>query len=56
MSRSDVQVAFADDRVNIAVLLLPHMSNFTDFNLLTHEADVALRYVATPAGQQELMK
>ncbi|HAP41752.1 MAG TPA: cobyric acid synthase [Nitrospira sp.] len=43
------QVAFADDRVNIAVLLLPHMSNFTDFNLLTHEADVALRYVATPA-------
>ncbi len=43
------QVAFADDRVNIAVLLLPHMSNFTDFNLLTHETDVALRYVATPA-------
>lgn len=43
------QVAFADDRVNIAVLLLPHMSNFTDFNMLTQEADVALRYVATPA-------
>ncbi|MBA5873149.1 MAG: cobyric acid synthase [Nitrospira sp. CR1.2] len=43
------QAAFADDRVNIAVLLLPHMSNFTDFNLLIQEADVALRYVATPA-------
>lgn len=43
------QVAFSDDRVNIAVLLLPHMSNFTDFNMLIHEADVALRYVATPA-------
>lgn len=43
------QVAFAEDRINIAVLLLPHMSNFTDFNMLSQEADVALRYVATPA-------
>lgn len=42
------QVAFAKERVNIAVLLLPHMSNFTDFNMLAQEADVALRYVATP--------
>jgi len=42
------QVAFAADRINIAVLLVPHMSNFTDFNALADEADVALRYVATP--------
>lgn len=42
------QVLFAADRVNIAVLLLPHMSNFTDFNMLIEEQDVALRYVATP--------
>lgn len=43
------QVAFAEDRVNIAVVLLPHLSNFTDFNMLAQEADVALRYVASPA-------
>lgn len=42
------QVPFTADRVNIAVLLLPHMSNFTDFNALTEEKDVVLRYVATP--------
>ena len=38
---------FTADRVNIAVLLVPHMSNFTDFNALAEEADVSLRYVAT---------
>lgn len=41
------QVAFTADCVNIAVLLVPHMSNFTDFNALSQETDVALRYVAT---------
>lgn len=39
---------FAEDRVNVAVLLLPHMSNFTDFNTLAKEPDVALRYAARP--------
>lgn len=42
------RVLFASDSVNIAVLLLPHMSNFTDFNALTEESDVRLRYVADP--------
>lgn len=37
---------FAADTVNIAVVLLPHMSNFTDFNQLGAESDVALRYVS----------
>jgi len=36
---------FLSTTVNIAVLLLPHMSNFTDFNQLIAESDVALRYV-----------
>jgi len=31
--------------VNIAVLYLPHISNFTDFDPLEHEPDVKLRYV-----------
>ena len=39
---------FEADRVNIAIVLLPHMSNFTDFNQLGSESDVALRYVASP--------
>lgn len=41
------QVPFGADRVNIAVVLLPRMSNFTDFNQLAEE-DVALRYAAHP--------
>lgn len=40
---------FASDRVNIAVILLPHMSNFTDFNILSAEEDVVLKYASTPA-------
>jgi adenosylcobyric acid synthase len=43
------QREFASDRVNIAVILLPHLSNFTDFNALAAEGDVAVRYVADPA-------
>lgn len=45
----DQEKPFASDRVNIAVVALPHMSNFTDFNILSGEEDVALRYVRTPA-------
>lgn len=44
---------FAADRINIAVILLPHMSNFTDFNILASEADVVLKYVASPAALAE---
>lgn len=43
------RIAFGSDRVNVAVILLPHMSNFTDFNVLVAEADVALRYVSVPS-------
>jgi adenosylcobyric acid synthase len=41
-------VEFTPDHVNIAVVLLPHMSNVTDFNPLIHEPDVKLRYVSSP--------
>ncbi len=33
-------------KVNIAVALLPHMSNFTDFNNLEHQNDIHLFYSA----------
>jgi len=39
---------FGKETVNVAVVLLPHMSNFTDFNHLAAEFDVALRYVVSP--------
>lgn len=42
------RIPFSADRVNIAVILLPHMSNFTDFNSLAEECDVRLRYAAVP--------
>ncbi|WP_447968436.1 cobyric acid synthase [Nitrospira sp. M1] len=40
--------SFLATTINVAVLLLPHMSNFTDFNHLSAESDVALRYVRSP--------
>jgi adenosylcobyric acid synthase len=39
---------FTNDKVNVAVVLVPHMSNFTDFNSLAAESDVALCYVKSP--------
>ncbi|HMS83674.1 MAG TPA: cobyric acid synthase [Nitrospira sp.] len=44
------QIAFSSERINIAVILLPHMSNFTDFNALRAEPDIALNYIAKPAS------
>ena len=43
---------FHAEMLNIAVVLLPHMSNFTDFNQLGAEPDVALRYVSNPKDIQ----
>ena len=34
--------------LRIAVILLPHMSNFTDFNVLERHPDIHLFYAATP--------
>lgn len=39
---------FAKSLVNVAVVLLPRMSNFTDFNQLIAEPDLVVRYAATP--------
>jgi adenosylcobyric acid synthase len=46
--RSHDSIEFVDDHVNIAVVLLPHMSNVTDFKPLIHEPDVKLRYASSP--------
>lgn len=39
---------FTSEGVNVAVTLLPRMSNFTDFSVLAAEADVVMRYVTSP--------
>ncbi|MBN2343939.1 MAG: cobyric acid synthase [Deltaproteobacteria bacterium] len=36
------------EKINIAVVLLRHMSNFTDFNNLEHQEDIHLFYTANP--------
>ncbi|MDE3049591.1 MAG: cobyric acid synthase [Nitrospirota bacterium] len=41
-------VQFKPDLINVVVVLLPRMSNFTDFNTLAAEKDVALRFAASP--------
>jgi adenosylcobyric acid synthase len=41
-------VQFKPDLANVAVVLFPRMSNFTDFNALAAEKDVALRFAASP--------
>lgn len=40
-----------DDDVQIAVIRLPRMSNFTDFDPLAREAEVRLRYVDRPSAE-----
>jgi adenosylcobyric acid synthase len=41
-------IQFKPDLINVAVVLLRRMSNFTDFNVLAAEKDVALRFAASP--------
>ena len=41
-------VQFKPGLTNVAVVLFPRMSNFTDFNVLAAEKDVALRFAASP--------
>ncbi|HKO31235.1 MAG TPA: cobyric acid synthase [Nitrospiraceae bacterium] len=41
-------VQFKPDLINVVVVLLPRMSNFTDFNALVAEKDVALRFADSP--------
>lgn len=44
----------AKDRVNIGVIRLPHVSNYTDFDILEQEEDVSLIYLKDPTGIQGL--
>ena len=39
-------VNFSNDKINIAVIKLPHISNFTDFNPLSRRKEIALKYIS----------
>lgn len=45
MKRRPRDIAFSPDTVNIEVLILPHISNFTDFDAFEGEPDVCIRYL-----------
>jgi adenosylcobyric acid synthase len=45
---STPQRSFSDSAINVAVVLVPRLSNFTDFNALAREKDVVVRYATTP--------
>ncbi len=49
--------AFSLQPVDIAVIKLPRISNFTDFTIFTHEKDVRLRFVdkASDLGNPDLL-
>lgn len=45
---STYNVSFTEDKINIAVVKLPHISNFTDFNSLIHRNETAVKYIDKP--------
>lgn len=57
VKRSKEPVQSIKKDIEIAVLHLPHISNFTDFDPLEDEPDVNLRYVGrgTPLGRPDLI-
>ena len=52
-----VRPAAVKKGIDIAVIYLPHISNFTDFLALAHEPDVSVRYVMSPVhlGRPDLI-
>jgi cobyric acid synthase len=48
LPRDDAAGVVREDRVTVAVVVLPHLSNFTDFDALRIEPDITLRFVDSP--------
>lgn len=41
-------VIFNTKKINIAIIKLPHISNFTDFNPLSRRKEIVMKYISTP--------
>ena len=46
-------VIFDTNKINIAVIKLPHISNFTDFNPLSRRKEIAMKYISTPKEMED---
>ncbi|MCG8399988.1 MAG: cobyric acid synthase [Firmicutes bacterium] len=57
MEKKNYRAAEDDSRLEIAVLRIPRISNFTDFDPLESESDVYLRYVGrdNPLGEPDMV-
>lgn len=53
VSLATKSMAAQQGKVNVAVVLLRHMSNFTDFDVLEHDARVHLYYTSNPSDIEE---
>ena len=47
------KVIFDTNKINIAVIKLPHISNFTDFNPLSRRKEVILKYITSPKEMED---
>ena len=46
-------VIFDTNKINIAVIKLPHISNFTDFNPLSRRKEIAMKYITSPKEMED---
>lgn len=46
-------VIFDTNKINIAVIKLPHISNFTDFNPLSRRKEIAMKYITAPKEMED---
>lgn len=46
-------VIFNTKKINIAIIKLPHISNFTDFNPLSRRKEIVMKYISTPKEMED---
>ena len=46
-------VIFNTKKINIAIIKLPHISNFTDFNPLGRREELVMKYISTPKEMED---
>ena len=46
-------VIFNTKKINIAIIKLPHISNFTDFNPLSRRKEIAMKYITSPKEMED---